>query len=55
MCSVVEVCEYSVLFFEYVLGLAPCLAVVGVPVHGVWSAKVFDLGDAELPVAGLLV
>ena len=55
MGSVVQMRENSVLFFENVFGLSPGLAVVWVPIHRVGSAKVFDLGDTQLPVASLLI
>lgn len=55
MGSVVQMRENSVLFFENVFGLSPGVAVVWVPIHRVWSTKVFDLGDTQLPVACLLI
>ena len=55
MGSVVQMGENSILFFENIFGLSPGIAVVWVPIHWVGSTEVFDLGNAQLPVASLLI
>jgi hypothetical protein len=47
--------ENAVLLFEVVGFLSKSLDVVWVPVDGVGATQIFDLGDAQLSIAHVLV